>query len=149
MIDQVRQAGGNKAPSVPDTSSNSNGSGGVDPSDPFGGQLPHLGSGHPKQLLQQLLDQLLNGGLGGLDPTNPGGNGQNGNGTDQGSGGSNTPAQPALGLITLGDLPAGYQQERSSVHTSQSGSSDDGTHEIVVSGPKGNVAIVATRSSDA
>ena len=154
MIDQVRQAGGNKAPSVPDTSSNSangsNGSGGVDPNDPFGGQLPDLGSLDPNQLLQQLLNQLLNGGLGGLDPTNPGGTGQNGSGqSGSGQGNGGTQAQPALGLITLGDLPDGYQQASSSVHTSQSGGSDAGTHQIVVSGPKGNVAIVATRGPDA
>ena len=92
-----------------------------------------------------MLDQLLNGGLGGLDPTNPGGNGQNGSSQGNGS----TQAQPALGLITLGDLPDGYQQARSSAHTSQDGGSDAGTHEIVVSGPKGNVAIVATRGPDA
>lgn len=141
MIDQVRQAGGNKAPSVPDDSSSS-----VNPNDPFGGLLPPgFGGGDPSEMLQRLLDELLRGGLGGLDPSIPGGSdNQGGNGS-----GSGTPAQPSLGLISLGDLPSGYTQQRSSARTSSNGGNDEGTHEILVRGPKGNVAIVATRGASA
>jgi hypothetical protein len=145
MIDEVRANGGVDAPAVPDDSS----SGSIDPSGPLGGLVPPglddlLGSGGDMELLQRLLEELLSGsldGLGGpgaLDPFAP----------DQGS--SQQPApQDALGLIDLSQLPEGWQVDRSSINTAETRDGVVGTHEIRLSSPDGNVAIVAERSPDA
>ena len=144
MIDEVMANGGADAPAVPDDSSSS-----VDPLDPFGGLVPPglddlLGSGGDMELLQRLLEELLSGNLeglggpGGLDPFAP----------DQG-----TPQQPApqeaLGLIDIPQLPEGWQLDRSSIETAETRDGVEGTHEIRLQGPDGNVAIVAERSPDA
>ena len=47
----------------------------------------------------------------------------------------------------MGELPSGYSQVRSSAKTSSSGNANEGTHEILLKGPQGNVAIVATRGA--
>ena len=142
MIDEVRANGGVDAPAVPDTSS----SGSIDPLDPLGGLVPPglddlLGGGGDMELLQRLLEELLSdnpeglGGTGGLYPFAP----------DQGSPQQPAP-QEALGLIDSPQLPEGWQLDRSSIDTAETRDGVEGTHENLLQGPDGNVAIAAERS---
>jgi putative serine protease PepD len=170
LMDQVKAGGGAKAPTTPDAG----GSGQQDPLGGLGlppglnlppdiqnllpdlqnllpdlnGLLPDLGSGSFDDVLRDLLNQL-SPGLG--DQLVPGGTDNGGSGTQPGgSGGSdqgNGQSEPAsLALVQVPNLPSGYEQLRSSSHTSKKNGVVEGTQLIVLKGGDGEVTIAAERS---
>jgi hypothetical protein len=164
LIDQVEQAGGVDAPTVPDPGGsggvNDQGLPGLDGLLPDGipglddlqdllpglgldGLLPELGNGSMDQMLREMLNQLFPGlgdllGEPGSDPAQPA------PGQDP-----SAPASPsALSLVEVPEPPAGYEQLRSTARTEESGSTVEGTQLIVLEGPDGQVSVAAERSAD-
>jgi putative serine protease PepD len=167
LMDQVAQAGGADAPTVPDPSGSGglNGQGlppGLDGLLPDGipglddlqdllpglgldGLLPELGNGSMDQMLREMLDQLFPGlgdlfGEPGSEPAQPA------PGQEPGQDPS-APASPsALSLVEVPQPPDGYDQLRSTTRTEENGSVVEGTQLIVLEGPDGQVSVAAERS---
>jgi S1-C subfamily serine protease len=164
LMDQVAQAGGVDAPTVPDPGGSSGlndlGLPGLDGLLPDGvpglddlqdllpglgldGLLPELGNGSMDQMLREMLDQLFPGlgdlfGEPGSDPAQPA------PGQDP-----SAPASPSpLSLVEVPEPPAGYEQLRSTTRTEENGGTVEGTQLIVLEGPDGQVSIAAERSGD-
>jgi putative serine protease PepD len=166
LMDQVKANGGAEAPTSPDQGAQGQ------QQDPLGGLglppdiqnllpdlqnllpdlnglVPDLGSGSFEDVLRDLLnqlspglgDQLVPGGTGG-GQQQPGGSG--GSGSEPG--GQQQPA--ALALIQVPQPPSGYEQARSSSHTSENDGVVQGTQLIVLTGPDGQVTIAAERSDE-
>jgi len=161
LLDDVQAAGGVSAPTIPAPDSGSGGLDGLIPGldglipdglknllpdlgnlGDLGGLLDRFGEGFDRfqqdglqGLLGFLLDQLLNGGLGG---------------SDNGSGGSGqaAPSQD-LAIVKLGDLPSGYREGRSSSDTTRTGGEVTGNQVIVIRGEKGDVTVEAERGDGA
>ena len=170
LMDQVAQAGGTEAPTVPDPS----GSGGLDdlgipgldgldgledllpegvpgledlqdllPGLGLDGLLPELGNGSMDQMLQEMLNELFPG-LGDLF-------GEPGSEPAQPAPGQEpaTPGAPsALSLVEVPEPPAGYEQLRSTTRTEDNAGMVEGTQLIVLEGPDGQVSVAAERSAD-
>ena len=167
LMDEVTQAGGAEAPTVPDEG----GSGGVNdlgipgldgledllpegvpgledlqdllPGLGLDGLLPELGNGSMDQMLQEMLNELFPGlgdlfGEPGSEPAQPA-PGQE----------PATPGAPsALSLVEVPEPPSGYEQLRSTTRTEENGSVVEGTQLIVLEGPDGQVSVAAERSAD-
>jgi len=176
LMDQVKQAGGAKAPADSGSGSQSgsgsesgSGSGQTSPDGGLGGQgsqalppgledlipglqdlLPGLGAGSGS--VQDSLRGLLNEISPGLGDQLFGQGSNQGStpGTSPDQGGGESQATPSsLALIQVPNLPDGYTQDRSTSNTSEDGGVVKGTQLIVLNGPHGAVTIAAERTDGA
>jgi S1-C subfamily serine protease len=107
------------------------------------GLLPDLGSGTFDDVLRDLLNQLSPGLGDQLVPGQDNGSGNQPGGSEPGNGQS----EPAsLALVQVSQLPSGYEQLRSSSHTTEKNGVVEGTQLIVLKGADGEVTIAAERS---
>ncbi|MET1000514.1 MAG: trypsin-like peptidase domain-containing protein [Acidimicrobiia bacterium] len=161
LLEQVRNAGGADAPTVPDAGGSSLGGQGLDDllggqglddllggqnlddllggqnlDDLLGGQnLDDLLGSVPE--LQQLLDDLLGGATPGApaDPSNP----------DESEDPQAAPSAPTDGVVSLDNLPEGYDTVSSRVFVTN----DQTQQQSVLDGPDGTVLLLAERGPDA
>ena len=164
LMDQVEQAGGVEAPTVPDPGGSGGGlldglglPPGLEELLPDIGNipglqdllpglenlLPDLGSGSLDQALMDLLEQLFPGlgDLFGPGQSSP----QEQPAPDQGSQGAE-PAPSSLSLVEVPNPPSGYEQLRSTSKTEERNGTTEGTQLIVLEGPDGQVTVAAERT---